>query len=219
MTTNKADIPQLPPRMAKLPLDKHGRVVPWFVAWIDGQPDHRIVRPGGVVEATHYRKCWLCGQPMSAFKTFVIGPMCAVNRVSSEPPSHRDCAEYAARVCPFLTRPNMRRRENGKPADAVNPAGVMIKRNPGATLVWTTKSYQLERYTDGYLFRIGDPIAVEWLAEGRPATRWEVEQSIDSGLPILRAEADAEGPRAVEALDRMVARARTLLPSDSAGAR
>lgn len=205
------DVP-IPPRMAKLPLDKHGRVVPWFVAWIDGQPDHRIVRPGGVIEATHYRKCWLCGQPMSAFKTFVIGPMCAVNRVSSEPPSHRDCAEYAARVCPFLTHPNMRRRESGL-EDTRNPAGVMIKRNPGATLVWTTKSYQLERYTDGYLFRIGDPTAVEWLAEGRPATHWEVEQSIESGLPILRAEAEAEGPMAVAALDRMVARALTLLPA------
>jgi hypothetical protein len=202
--------------MAALPRDRHGRVVPWFVAFIDGQPDHRIIRPGGVHAAVLLSTCWLCGQQMSAYKAFVIGPMCAINRVSAEPPSHRDCAEYSARACPFLTRPNMRRRDSGMPESTVNPAGVMIARNPGVTPVWTTKRHDVEQYRDGFLFRIGDPKHVEWLAEGRLATRWEIDQSIDSGLPILQAEAEAEGPRAVAALERMVARARTLLPAEPA---
>jgi hypothetical protein len=35
----------IPTRMARLPLDKHHRPVPWFVAFIDGQPDHRVGQP------------------------------------------------------------------------------------------------------------------------------------------------------------------------------
>lgn len=205
-------VPKLPARMASLPRDKHGRVVPWFVAWIDGAPDHRIIRPDGPTDALRLNLCWLCGKQMSAYKAFVIGPMCAVNRVSAEPPSHRDCAEYSARVCPFLTRPNMNRRDRGKPSDVKQPAGVMLTRNPGVTLIWVTKTYKLERQPDGVLFRIGDPFHVEWLCEGRTATRAEVQASIDTGLPLLRAEADHDGPRAHAELDRMVAVAERLLP-------
>lgn len=28
--------------------------------------------------------------------TFVVGPMCELNRISGEPPSHRECAEFSA---------------------------------------------------------------------------------------------------------------------------
>ena len=38
---------------------------------------------------------------MGVHKAFVIGPMCAVNRViAPEPPSHRDCGTFSARVLP-----------------------------------------------------------------------------------------------------------------------
>jgi hypothetical protein len=47
--------------------------------------------------------------------------------MSAEPPSHRECAEYAVRACPFLTRPLAVRNERG--LDGFEPAGVMIKRN------------------------------------------------------------------------------------------
>lgn len=89
---------EIPARMRRLPRDKHGRVVPWFVAFVDGQPDHRIARGEAAEEALRFKLCWVCGNPLGANLTFVIGPMCVVNRVTAEPPAHRDCAIYSAQV-------------------------------------------------------------------------------------------------------------------------
>ncbi len=201
--------------MAHLPRDKHGRPVPWFVAWIDGQPDFRVIGPGKIADAVRCGLCWLCGGTLGSWKAFVIGPMCAINRVSAEPPSHRDCAVYAAQACPFLTTPAMTRRDRHLPAETGDPAGTMIRRNPGVTLIWITRSYKPFRAQGGILFQVGQPVETLWYAEGRPATRAEVLASIESGLPILHAQAEAEGPDAVRELEQMTDQARALIPAGS----
>lgn len=206
--------PLMPGRVSRLPRDRELRPVPYFVAWIDGQPDFRVI------DAERYRRCiqgdrcWVCGQPLGAIRTFVIGPMCAVNRTSAEPPSHTDCAEYSARVCPFLTRPHMRRRESGLPENGVEPAGVMLRRNPGVALVWSTRHPSM--FNDGnggVLFDIGEPLSVSWWAHGREATRDEVVASIESGLPALAAVAAQDGPDAEAELERRTVTAMELVPS------
>lgn len=205
--------PTPPRRMARLPKDKHGRPVPWFVAWIDGKPDHRIVRAGAIRDVVRFRICWLCGDTLGANVAFVLGSMCSITRTSPEPPSHRDCADYAARACPFLTTPGMRRRDTALPEDAREPDGIMIRRNPGVALVWISRTWRLRR--DLQLWTVGDPTEVRWYAEGRPATRAEVLASIDTGLPLLRAEAEKD-PRpaaALAELDRQHSRALELVPA------
>jgi hypothetical protein len=213
----------MPAPIARLPLDERGYPVPWFVAWLneDGEPvpagegraDFRVVRPGAIGEAIRGR-CWICGGRLGAFKTFVIGPMCAVNRNTAEPPGHLDCGMYAALACPFLSRPHARRRENNLPGEAHTPAGIAISRNPGVTLLWTTRRYKLHRDPNGgLLFDVGEPEHVEWIANGRFATREEVMESIDTGLPLLREYAEADGPAAVRELDRYVKRAMPLVPA------
>src|SRR5712691_10615834 len=81
-----------PGRITRLPRNKVGYPVPWFAARIDGQPDFRVIRPGGIQIALRQKLCWTCGIPFlrQEDRAFVIGPMCAVNRVSAEPPSHED---------------------------------------------------------------------------------------------------------------------------------
>jgi hypothetical protein len=208
---------ELPARMRKLPKDPtRPYVVPWFVAWVDGKPDFRIIRADGIGDALRLNLCWLCGEQLGAYRAFTIGPMCAVNRTSAEPPSHRDCAVYAAQVCPFLTTPTMQRRERGlDELGTVNPAGEMIRRNPGVALVWVSKG-TWRTYSDrqgGLLFDIGGTVETLWFAHGRAATRDEVLASIDSGLPLLREMAEAEGPRAIDALERMHQRALDYVPA------
>ena len=182
--------PTLPARVARLPQDKHGRPVPWFVAWIDGVPDFRIVARNKVTEAVHFAKCFICGDDLGRWLTFPVGPMCTINRTAPEPPNHKDCAIYAAQVCPFLARPGMRRREAGLPEGhslTTHAPGVAIKHNPGVTAIWTTRSQQ--PFADGkggLLFQMGDPEEVLWFAEGRPATRPEVLESMAAELAILR---------------------------------
>ena len=134
----RPELPPLPVRIARLPRHR-GYPVPWFVAVIDGVPDFRIVGTNKIALAHTRQLCWICGERIGSFLAFTVGPMCAVNRISSEPPSHRECAEFAAVACPFLARPHMVRREAGKPEGATEPAGVSIRRNPGVALVWVTK--------------------------------------------------------------------------------
>lgn len=200
----------LPPRIARLPVDKRGYPVPWFVAWIDGEPEFRAMDPDKWTRAVREKRCWVCGDHLGVHLTFPIGPMCALNRTIAEPPSHHDCAAWSVRHCPFLSRPHMVRREDETTAGLeVNVAGSMIKRNPGVTCLWTTRRYSI--FNDGTgkpLIEIGEPERVEWFAEGRPATREEVAAATDSGMPFLHAsiQQEATARRQREAIEELTKR-------------
>lgn len=185
----------MPARIARLPRDARGYPIPWFVATLDdGSRDFRIADGDKRSDAVRFDLCWLCGQPLGANLAFTIGPMCAVNRISAEPPGHYDCATYSARVCPFLATPQMVRREAGKPEGIVSlkdGPGLAIERNPGVALVWSTRRYDImvldRRDRSKFLCQLGDPTGVDFWCRGRRATRDEIVASLESGLPILEA--------------------------------
>lgn len=182
---------EMPERIRNLPTLR-GFPVPWFVAEVNGEFDFRIMDARKLVQAVREKLCWVCGGRLGRFKSFVIGPMCGINRTNGEPPAHTECAEYSARHCPFLTRPNMKRREDEVTALG-KAAGMAIKRNPGCCAVWTVTGYKT--FGDGrggLLFDIGEPLEVSWFAEGRRATCAEVLASIDSGIHLLREACDSE---------------------------
>src|SRR5437879_3421217 len=110
------DIP-IPPRMARRPISAKGFPVPYFVTHKDeaGEWDFRQISGQTILACFQRRLCWLCGEPLGQYLAFTIGPMCSINRVSSEPPAHRECAEYGVRACPFLSKPRMRRNREGLP--------------------------------------------------------------------------------------------------------
>lgn len=191
--------------MNSLPISDEGYPVPWFVPWIDGKPEFRGMDHEKLGIAIRHDKCWLCGGPLGKYKVFTIGPMCAVNRVSSEPPSHSDCAHYAVRACPFLSQPKMRRNEKNMPEGDV--AGIGIKRNPKVTMLWTTLSYKVFRAPGGpgFLLSLGEPIEWEYFYEGRQAYHDEIIESMETGLPALMKEAVKDGSKAVEALNKQYA--------------
>lgn len=193
----------MPPEMARLPIDRRGYPVPEFVAWVDGVPDFRIIKPGWFAHCIKKRVCWLCGGGLGDRKWFVTGPMCTVTRTTAEPPCHRLCAEFAVKNCPFLTRPLAKRNERDMPEEATDPGGLFIMRNPGVTAIWETRSFQL--FDDGRgnaLIRMGEPDNIVYWREGRLATRGEVMRSIETGAPALVEAAKAEGPAAMWELMR-----------------
>ena len=211
---------EMPQRMTALPVDAVGRPVPWFVAFIDGKPDFRVIGPGKLQMALKGSLCWVCGRGFTGGedRAWLIGPMCVVNLVTAEPSSHLDCATWSAMNCPFLATPNMVRRDRHMPEGAENPAGIMIRRNPGASVVLVTgyRAWKAEREGRGYLFRLGQPKRALWFAEGREATRAEVLASIDSGLPLLREMAEKDGPDAVAELELMHKAALAHVPQEIA---
>ena len=205
MTAFAFDRSQMPFGIGRLPVDGRGYVVPWFVdrrADRGSQPDFRVADARKQKKAIQERRCWVCGLPIREPDfAFVAGPMCGVNRTSAEPPTHVECARWSARACPFLSFPKRVRDEVGLPVNRT-VAGVGILRNPGVVMVWICRTYQTYR-AGGVLFEIGEPSAVEWVCEGREATRSEVMESVRTGLPLLAAEANKEGPEAFRALTRM----------------
>jgi len=204
----------MPARFLKLPVDERGYPVPKFVEWIKGKPDFRCVDGRWLYRCVNANLCWLCGEKLGRYMAFVLGPMCAINRINSEPPSHIECARFAAKACPFLTQPKRRRNGQDLPAEGVPAAGIPLDRNPGMALVWVTQRYTVKRVnTGGVLFSLGEPTKLEWYCRGQPATRDEIMASIDSGLPLLRAEADKDGPEAIAELDQMITRGLALVPA------
>jgi hypothetical protein len=224
-----SDAPQysepVPRRLKHFPRDRRGFIVPYFVAWFDGEqevergrgvPDFRVVGSGVLPDCIRFRHCWLCGQPLGKRVAFVLGPMCVITRVNSEPPSHRDCAEYAMRVCPFLTKPNMRRNPSDYAMPIVPAAGEHSERNPGIMAQWMTDGatiFNAEQGRPGILFEVNDPFEVVWWREGRVATREEVTLGLAMAMPALEVQAARKGRDAMVDLERMSERALAYLPS------
>jgi hypothetical protein len=198
----RPDLEPLPDRLKHLPIDDRGFPIPWFVAWIDGKPEFRAMDGDKWRKAVRDRLCWVCGGPMGVNVAFVAGPMCGINRISSEPPSHLECARWSARNCPFLANPNQVRREDEWSRDMEDRetiSGCHLKRNPGVAMVWVTRTFDVMRVplsspgNPGKLVVMGEPSNVEWWAEGKPATREQVIESIESGYPALAATAQRPG--------------------------
>jgi hypothetical protein len=195
------DLPPLTERLAKLPIDERGYPVPAFVQWIEivdgkpeprepgiGYPEFRMVDPEHLVNCVTESMCWVCGEPLGVNRAYVVGPMCTINRNSAEPPSHVDCAEWSVKGCPFLSKPQMKRREDEMTMSAVeNVAGVLLPHNPGVTAIWQVKG-PVKPWHDGkggMLFDIGNPEKVTWWKEGRTATVEEVSDAINKGIERL----------------------------------
>jgi hypothetical protein len=206
--------------MRHLPRDQRGFPIPWFVAVVPqtGERDFRIADSDKRVAAVKKKLCWVCGGELGVHKAFVIGPMCAISRTTSEPPCHLECAHFSAIACPFLTRPRMRRNDDGlEEIGAQSAPGDAIARNPGVALVWVTKSFK-RFYANpvdpsSWLITVGEPTDVFWYAQGRTATRAEVEESIRTGLPLLEAAAAKDGAAAIAMLMKQRQDVEQLLPA------
>jgi len=207
------DLATMPDRMRALPIASNGYPVPWFVAKLpNGEFEFRAIGPGKFELALKAHLCWVCGQRLGSHLAFVLGPMCTISRTTSEPPCHRECATWSARNCPFLTRPRMHRREDNLPEGIVQPAGVALDRNPGVAAVWVTHDFEI--FPDPNrrpLIHVGDPEDVEWWAQGKPATRAQVEESVRTGLPFLE-ELAVQQTGGMEALRQQVRAGERFFP-------
>ncbi|WP_042776352.1 hypothetical protein [Sinorhizobium fredii] len=200
----------LPPRIAKLPVDERGYPIPYFVEIIDDKPDFRVMNQRHLIAAIKFSRCWICGEQLGRYKAFTIGPMCCINRISAEPPSHYECARFAVSACPFLSQPMAKRNKRGMPDGSWAP-GIMLERNPEVTCIWVTRDYTWFREGDGLLFRIDEPDRISFWRDGRLATRAEVDRSVNGGIHHLDGLAIQQSGKAVRQLEEYKARFRRLL--------
>lgn len=206
----------VPARMQARPRDKRNYIIPYFVhIRADGTPDFVVAEEEKLIRCVTHSLCWICGTPLGRFKSFVVGPMCTINQISSEPPSHHECAEYACKVCPFMVLPKYKYAQEHAP-ESVQPVG-LIDHNPGVALIYTTTGYKITKNGHTNIFHLGPLHRYEWYAQGRAATRDEVMASLRKGLPYLARPAEAEGPAAVNELKRRMALTMLLLPPAEPG--
>jgi hypothetical protein len=175
--------------------------IPWFVFQEKGKAaDFRVADEAKRVKAVKLRLCWCCGKKLPKEESaFLVGPMCEITQVTSEPPMHVDCAEYAVMICPFLGNPAMKRSPRPIRGDASKPSGHGIPRNPGVTALIVSK-YPARPFSDrmgGWLLQLPVAKRVFYFRERRPATVDEVWHSCVTGLPALYESARAEGMDAV----------------------
>jgi hypothetical protein len=203
----------VPGRMGYLPRDSRGYIIPWFVQWRNGLPLFPVMDARKWRLAVAKELCWVCGEQLGRFKAFVAGPMCTINRIASDPPSHLECATYSAMVCPYLSTPRMGRvpeRVIGEPIQA--PSGYHSDDNPGAVAIWVTRVCGVEYMHNGPLISFGDPESVTWWAHGRKATAAEAKEAFDKGAARLHAVAELDGPAGVAEFERLAAVAARYLP-------
>jgi hypothetical protein len=90
--------------------------------WRDGLPDFAVTSPARILVCAVERRCSICGLGLAKDRVWrvvaadeavamVADPAAYENDATTvEPPGHRLCMIYAAVVCPWLARPNARRR-------------------------------------------------------------------------------------------------------------
>ncbi len=84
----------IPTYLSHLPIYQ-GWPVPFTQAWFDGKPDFRTVDPQKTVRCVTEKLCAICGRRLGDKSYFIGGPLSKANRVFTDPPMHKRCAEFA----------------------------------------------------------------------------------------------------------------------------
>lgn len=206
-------LPPVPERLRSRPVQS-GYPVPWFAARIEGRYDFRVADADLIAPAIKKRLCWICGQPLGSYVSLPIGPISALNRVTAEPPSHKDCADWAAVACPFLAQAQDR-RAIGLP-DIQPLPDYATPTQPPVTVVWTTKARNIELFKspDGALLvSFGSPTSIGWFRQSRSASRAECLAAIDEGIAYLK-DLSSGSAAEIAGIERRRSRLASYLPHD-----
>jgi hypothetical protein len=211
-TEMEIDFTEAPASLAALPRDRRGYPVPWFVKWYDGQPDFRVIDTPKWGRAVAGRRCWVCGEKLTRYLAWCLGPMCVLNRISSEPPAHKGCALFAAKYCPFLSNPRMHRQDHNLPSPdlLVDPAGIHFEGNPGICVVWIALDYEVFAAPGGQLIQLGEPVEVRWFQSGERASPDAATEALRAGFQKLGQLATTDEDHGI--LAEYLARAERWLP-------
>lgn len=151
----------MPPQIAALPRHESGYPIPYFVAWVDGRPDLKLLDQAKQIRCAKFRLCGICGQPVGYWIAFIGGPLTVANRVCTDPGMHEECARYAIAVCPFMARPNARRAAHHHPLSEAGPGHVAER--PERTALYITRQYTpFTPDSRNILLRLAPAKRIEW---------------------------------------------------------
>lgn len=143
----------MPGRIARLPRDDRGFPITYVTFIRETGPDFSTLDALKVREVSLNNLCGLCGGPRGAYMAFVGGPKSTEAHHFFDPPMHRDCAEYAVQVCPFIVIPTARYRKTTE-ADDVNP--LVDPDRPTEFYLVIVKKYRTDLINGQVFFKTGD---------------------------------------------------------------
>jgi hypothetical protein len=156
----------MPERIKALPVHPNGYPIPFFVHQPKGKlVDLRIASPYAIASCHRDRVCWICGQKLGKFVCFIGGPLSTNNQVYNDGPMHRNCAEYALKVCPYLAISQVDRRGEAVPGYAVHD--FQIKEKPERFGLLITNGWTIFKAETIYLFHAFNPIEMTWWKDGK----------------------------------------------------
>ena len=137
----------MPEAIRVLPRDERGLPIPYAQLRLDGRPDFRSLDAERAARCVNERLCGICGRSLDYWIAFIGGPSCRTNRLFKDPAMHPECAEYAARACPFIagskTKYSTRPLPEGEGlAVHVDPNMADHERRPVDMFTFTTRRYR-----------------------------------------------------------------------------
>lgn len=169
----RSEVP-IPVYMQTLSLTDGGYLKPWFVKG----DDFRVTDGDKAWLSVSKKACWICGNPFDTPIYAMVGDaMSAVIRIYREPPCHKECAEYAMRVCPFILYPNAKRREAGLDYEDTlehgnEDAAVVVKPdNPGEYFVVVVSDFTYHPDSQVTAFEKSEILGIQhWIGGERQET-------------------------------------------------
>ena len=158
----------IPTRLQGFPLYK-GYLV-HFTVWVsdDGTPDFRVVHEANRRECMIRKLCTLCGQTLEQPLVFIGSPKSVENRIFVDGPMHKECAVYAASVCPYLADANYQARSLESSEKKISKSGTSsvylacIPGRPDKMALYYTDGYLLFQNQGGIYYHSHAPLKVDW---------------------------------------------------------
>lgn len=122
-----------------------------------GKADFRVLDMRRQILCIRNRQCGICGQLLGKFVAFIGGPQSGESHVFTDPGMHRQCAEFAASVCPFISRETaMYRDVNDTDRETLKRLGILVEdleyvsddREDPRMFIYITKEYTPVRVTN-----------------------------------------------------------------------
>ena len=131
----------------------------------DGRPCNGVNDELKRMQVIRERRCGQCCQPLDRWIAFIVTEVEAADGLVEEPGMHRECAEYAMAVCPFLAHGIVRSRPV-KIAPGEKLVMAPWSRGPDSRPrigIYITSDYRAARMLSGQLMvRMSPPKKIRW---------------------------------------------------------
>jgi hypothetical protein len=155
--------------LSHLPVHR-GLPVPFSQAWFDGKPDFRTVDPNKTIQCVQEELCAICGRRLGERSYFICGPLSKKSRLFTDPPMHKQCAEFAAETCPFVSGKKLEYSDRPANPQTVKVQEMVSTERPAQMFIlaaWTKKT-QLVRHDESVLIQAGPWIGRKEIVPEQP---------------------------------------------------